>query len=68
MFKFQHNGKIQMDVLVLIPFLLYVSRSVISNPKRKTRAGHLYSLHVTPFLAIGLALNCKHNYEENESE
>ncbi len=53
-YKFKHEGEIKMDVLVIIPFFLYVSRSKIKKPEKKS-GGVLYSLHITPWLAIGIA-------------
>jgi len=51
--KFEYDGNINMKVFIIIPILLYVSKSNIKAPSQKGGA-NLYTLHITPFLAIGV--------------
>ncbi len=52
-YKFKHEGEIKMDILVIIPFILYISKSRIKKPEKKS-GGVVWSLHITPWLAIGI--------------
>ncbi len=52
--KFSHRGELKTDVHVIIPYMLYVSKSTISNLTRQTREGVVYALHLTPFITVGL--------------
>ena len=52
--KWTHTGKLTTKVLVIIPFILYLSRSIIESDKRKTRNGIVYGLHITPFITVGI--------------
>ncbi len=47
-----------MNVLVIVPFILYVSKSKIKKPEKKT-GGMVYTVHITPWIAIGLAVPFK---------
>ncbi len=57
-YRFQHIGQIEMNVLVIVPFILYVSKSKIKKPEKKT-GGMVYTVHITPWIAIGLAFPFK---------
>jgi hypothetical protein len=54
------EGTLQTTFYTLIPFLLYYSKSRITNGKDVNKAseekqtGAVYSLHITPFISIGL--------------
>ena len=52
-YNWTHTGDLEVKVQTIIPFLLYVSRSLISKPNRN-RGGVVYALHITPFFTIGL--------------
>ncbi len=51
--KWTHKGELETDILSIIPFLIYVSRSNISHPGKKG-GGLVYALHITPFFTIGV--------------
>jgi len=51
--KWQHNGKLQTVVISIIPFLIYLSKSKISHPGKKS-GGLVYALHITPWFTIGV--------------
>ncbi len=53
-YKQTHKGELETTFLVLFPFLIYVSKSRIM-PGRAC----VWSLHLTPFIAIGLIGRCK---------
>ena len=55
MAKMVHHGTIKMNVLMVIPFILYFSKSIIDNPDKKTHGAALYSVHITPFLSFSFA-------------
>jgi len=46
-----YNGILKTEILMIIPLLLFVSRSTISG-KEKPQA-YVYALHITPWLEIG---------------
>lgn len=54
------EGTIQTTFRTIIPFLLFISKTRITNGKDVTKAseekrsGAVYSIHITPFLSIGL--------------
>jgi len=50
---YNHNSTIDMNVLIIIPFVLYFSKSVIENPNKDTHGALLFSIHITPFLSFG---------------
>ena len=52
---YDHNGNINMKVLMIIPFVLYFSKSIIKNPNKDTHGAVLYSIHITPFLSFSFA-------------
>jgi hypothetical protein len=56
--RMTHTGNIKMHILILIPFLLYLSKSAITNPDKSTGA-FLYSVHLTPWLAFSAAVRGK---------
>ena len=50
--KCVHQGNVCTHVLIIIPYVLYISGSIVRNHK-----GHescLHAIHVTPFLAFGI--------------
>ena len=49
MFKQTHKGTLETTFYSVIPILLYFSKSTIMPGD-----AHVWSLHVTPFIAIGL--------------
>jgi len=53
--KMEHSGNIVMYVLMVIPFLLYFSKSVIRKPEQYKGGTALYSIHVTPFFSFNFA-------------
>ena len=53
--KMEHNGNITMQVLMVIPGLLYFSKSVIKNPEKKTNGATVYSIHITPLFSLSFA-------------
>ncbi len=46
--KQEYNGHIQTIFWIFIPFVLYVSKSIIDNTVTT------YALHITPFFEIGV--------------
>ena len=54
------KGTLQTTFFTIIPLLLMISKSRITNGKNvdnadnEKRSGAVYSLHLTPFLCIGL--------------
>lgn len=56
----KNSGTLQTKWFTIIPILLYISISRITNGKNvynadnEKRSGAIYSLHITPFLSIGL--------------
>jgi hypothetical protein len=50
-----HQGKIDMTVLMIIPYILYFSKSIITKPNRLTGGTALYSIHITPFVSFSVA-------------
>ena len=51
--KWKHSGKIDTTVIGVIPFLLYFSKSTIKNNNSLKAEGFIYTMHVTPFIALG---------------
>jgi hypothetical protein len=49
----EHKGRLETKVLVIIPFILYVSRSLISSLINRESKAYVYALHITPFFEIG---------------
>jgi len=52
--QMEHTGTIKMQVLMVIPFILYFSKSLIKN-STKSGGAALYSIHVTPFVSFSFA-------------
>ena len=52
---YEHNGNIDMYVLMIIPFVLYFSKSVIRKPEQYKGGTTLYSIHITPFISFSFA-------------
>jgi len=51
----EHSGNIVMYVLMVIPFVLYFSKSIIRKPDQATGGAGLYSIHITPFFSFSIA-------------
>jgi len=58
LYKWTHKGELVTDVISIIPFLIYISRSRISHPGKRG-GGIVFALHITPFFTIGV--NCATN-------
>ncbi len=58
---FNHCGVLNTKVIIIIPYLLYVSTSTIASTKTLGYHGVVYALHITPFIVIGLAGNRRLN-------
>ncbi len=60
--KKEAKGTLQTTFIQIIPFLLFVSKSRITNGKvvdfadSEPATGQVYSLHITPFFTIGLVV------------
>jgi hypothetical protein len=58
----QAKGTLQTTFIKIIPFILYVSKSRITNGRvvdfadTEPTTGQVYSLHITPFLTFGLVV------------
>lgn len=56
------KGTIKADAITLIPFLLYLSKSRITNgsdvsrEERYDTSGLMYSVHITPFFMISFTI------------
>jgi hypothetical protein len=54
------KGTIETEIIQIIPFLLYISKSRITNGRNVDNAesekttGKVYSLHITPFFSMGI--------------
>lgn len=53
--KHTYVGAIKTDTYTLIPFLVYVSMSIITTIPGRNRGGKVFSLHVTPWISICLS-------------
>lgn len=60
MFKQKVAGTLQTTFYQIIPLILFISKSRITNGKdvelasRYKQSGAVYSLHITPFFSIGI--------------
>ena len=52
--KWKNNGNATTDIMIIIPFLLYISRTIITADNSSALA--LYALHITPWTSLGLNL------------
>ncbi len=58
-----YHGELKTSVFAIIPVLLYLSKSEITNPGG---GGVVYALHITPFISLGV--NWKRGWNASPSE
>ena len=49
-----NKGNLTTTFTSIIPFLVFVSKSVVTNPNNEPGGAAVYTLHITPLIAIGL--------------
>ncbi len=52
--KYNAKGNLETTFVCLIPYLLNISKSVISNHRTDGRDGIVYGIHITPFFGISI--------------
>jgi len=48
-----YRGALEIKFISIIPFLIFLSYSRISNISKSGRGGRVIGLHLTPFFTIG---------------
>lgn len=51
--KWTHRGGICSEIWAIIPYVFYVSRSILTHNGRES-CGVVYAIHFTPFITLGI--------------